>query len=227
MKTRTGMVGLHLARDFWYSINQEVMKMEQKIFDRRSFLKSLIVVALTAIVFLIGASTAQVSYAQEETRLERYWRLLSRTPDRVLHALRFEMEELNANEDSLKEFLELGPREYLEKRDIYLSADSYQIWGIALNEPTDQEKPRWFFRDEPIEGVTANNEGIGMFYDTVGIFIQQVIETPSAILLAPPPVSEANKNYLELTFRIPVEVLNGLGEVVEELSRTEVMDPRP
>lgn len=82
-----------------------------------------------------------------------------------------ELEEMDPEDPSRLEFLE-NPREYLIGHNLTLPASAYRIIAIDLNR---SEAAMSVVADEIRAGLGTVKEGIGVFYNNVGIFLQRAI----------------------------------------------------
>lgn len=184
-------------------------------------------------VALIALGLTTLCSAQEESAVERYYRLLSRISDEALLRIPAAMAELDTlGEDGRKAFQE-NPRAYLETKGVDLPVNYYQVVALRFEDNLDP-KTAWFGVAEQQEELTFVAAGIGLFYDNVGIFIQTAIVPPSSPAGGPVPAFSTTgpepmqgiESYLQLIERIPSEALGRLPTVMEELNAAKEDDPQ-
>jgi len=178
--------------------------MEEKRLNRRRFLRYVSFALLAAFLVATGARMGDVAYTQAEPPIEHYLGLLSNFPD--LDGLRAIMEHLDANKQDRQSFMD-DPRAYLNERGLQLGEEFYQITALDFDVSF---KAGVFGTAEPRGDLEVAPEGIGMFYEHVGLFIQEAMGTIS-------PTEPPSERYLRLLSRIPAETLNKIGPVLEKL----------
>lgn len=92
------------------------------------------------------------------------------TLDLLRDAIR-ELEEMDPEDPRRLEFL-ANPREYLIGQELTLPARSYRITAIDLNRA---EVAGSVISDEIRAGLGTVKEGIGVFYNNIGIFLQRAV----------------------------------------------------
>lgn len=188
---------------------------------------------LVVAVLALGLRTT-VAYAQQESPVERYYRLLMRISDETLLRLPAAMADL-AGEGTEGRGVFFGePRVYLKGKDIDLPVNHYQVVALDFSVRPEDPALAWFGVAEQQEGLTFVASGVGFFYSNVGIFIQAAVK-PESPAAAPTPVMTfapsggtglAIESYLQLIERIPAESLTRLSGVMEELNAAGEEDPR-
>lgn len=180
--------------------------MERKrLIDRRRFLRYVSFALLAAfLVTAAGVRMGDVAYTQEEPPIEHYLGLLSNFPD--LDRLRAIMEHLDEDAQARQSFMD-DPRGYLNEAGLELGEEFYQITALDFDVGFEAGV---FGSAEPRGDLEVAPEGIGMFYEHVGLFIQEAM----GVIPATEPPSE---RYLRLLSRISADTLNRIGPVLEEL----------
>jgi len=201
---------------------------------RKGILKPIGFVLLVTALVALGLASAGVGYAQQESAVERYYRLLSRISDEAFLQLPAAMASLSdEGAAGLTAFLK-NPRDYLEGKGIALPVNYYQVAGLHFDERPDPAKA-WFGVAEQQQDLTFVAAGIGFFYENVGIFIQPAVVPPAGATGAakiPPFIpsgsepTQAIESYLQLIERIPAEALIALPAAMEELNAAPEEDPR-
>jgi len=205
----TADVGLYFGGHICYNVNKEVAKMEEKRIGRRSLLKHVVIVLLVAILLATGVKIGDVAYTQDESPKDHYLELLSDIAEH-LDCLKAVMKELDEDIEARAAFLGM-PREYLSDKGVELSPDFYRV--VALNFEVGFEN-EVFQPVEPRGDLRGAAEGIGMFYDKVGLLIQLAVAQD----VEDPPV----ESLLTLLSVIPDDTLNKLPEVMKSLDEQEV-----
>lgn len=228
---------LHFVVDLAYTRVTEVIHMTQRAFARHTSTRYAALAVLVLVLVALGLGSLGVAYGQQESAVERYYRLLSRISDAALLKLPGAMADL-ANPDgaSLTAFLD-NPRTYLEQRQISLPVNYYQVVALNFDYNLPPEK-KWFGVAAQQDSKTYVAAGIGLFYDNVGIFIQAAADAPAAAAGAPLPVLDflpassgssqaidSVGSYLQLIERIPADALKQLPAVMEELNAAKADDP--
>ncbi len=210
--------------------------MTKQGYARRTNLKRAGVALLVAALVVLGLGSLGLVSAQQESAVERYYRLLSRISDAALLKLPGALADL-ATPDGLNKqaFLE-NPRTYLERKQINLPVNYYQVVALSFDTSLPDDK-KWFGVAAQQDGKTYVAAGIGFFYENVGLFIQTAAD-PSAsgagalpaldFLPATPGSAQAIDSvgsYLQLIERIPADALKQLPTVMEELNAAKADDP--
>jgi hypothetical protein len=134
-----------------------------------------------AVVPPAGASSAVVppflTTGTEATQaIESYLQLIERIPPEALVALPAAMEELSGapEEDPRRaEFLK-NPRDYLLKKDILLPSAYYRVVALDFQRAARLPNPV-VVASKTRGGLAVVPEGIGLFFQNLGIFIQEAI----------------------------------------------------
>ena len=211
--------------------------MTKQGYARRINLKHAGVALLVVVLVALGLGSLGMVSAQQESAVERYYRLLSRISEADLLKLPGALADL-ATPDGLnkKAFLE-NPRTYLEQKQINLPVNYYQVVALSFDASLPDEK-KWFGVAAQQDGKTYVAAGIGFFYENVGLFIQTAADptakgsgTPLPVLDFLPVTSGSSQaidsvgSYLQLIERIPAEALKQLPTVMEELNAAKADDP--
>jgi hypothetical protein len=215
----------HICRALGYSPTKEVMRMTQRWANvglqilRHSWIAALLVtLVITPVLSVAG---------QEEPVVERIYRTLTLLPEADLPALVRLAIALELTPELHALFME-APRDYLANQavtsPIALAADAFQITAVDFSIVPEAAEDAWFGVAEPLEGLVFEPKGIGIFYRSVGIFIQEAHE-PTADEIAGgmgatggSPIEEV-EDMLALVNRLTPEALERLRQAMKELNR--------
>ncbi len=162
--------------------------------------------------------------AQAEDFKQRVFSTLIALPDEYFSQLVDLMAMMDADTDMAAAFTE-APREFLLAEGIELAPDVFQVIGLDFSILPEVEGDPWFGIAEPLEGLVYEPKGIGVFFDSVAVFIQEAFE----------PVDEGAMPEMRdhqtdmLTFvgdRFPGDTLDLVGAAVLELDALDADDPR-
>jgi hypothetical protein len=211
-----GRFGAHRGKS--YSGSMEVMRM-----TLAWRVRSLVVVGL---VIAIAAASSLPTLAQEEPFLQRVLDTLTQLPAGYLNSLD-ELVNLLADNDAAREALMESPRDFLATQElvppIELSRNAFQVTAIDFTvEPTSEEDV-WYGVAEPLDGLTFEPKGIGVFYRNVGILIQEAQE-PLPDGEATPPATNDVEDMLGLLARLSGDTLERLRVAMKDLNRVDPSD---
>ena len=169
------------------------------------------------LLFPVLSATAQPAPFKEEI-----FGTLIELPDEYLALLVNLAGVLNESEDSINLFMET-PREFLLDEGIDLQPDAFQVTGVNFMLPPAVEGEPWFGVAEPLEGLIFEPKGLGVFYDNVAIFIQEVFE-PVEESEAKEATDHQTDMFRFIGDRFPGDTLDRLREVMRELDAMEADD---
>lgn len=191
-------------------------------------------VRVTAVVLLLvlAAGSALGALAQEDPVVERIYRTLNLLPQTDLPSL-VRLAIALQESPELRALLMNAPREYLAKQTvtgpIALAADAFQITAIDFSIKAETDDGAWFGVAEPLEGYVFEPKGLGIFYRSVGIFIQEAHEPAlgEAAGMASRDGSpiEQVEAMLALVDRFTPEALETLRDAMKELNKFGVDSP--
>ncbi|MBU0595914.1 hypothetical protein KJ567_04440 [Candidatus Bipolaricaulota bacterium] len=186
----------------------------------------LVAVLLSLLVALPYVASSQ----QEEPFTQRVLGTLITLPDEHLPALMQLVGILDIDEEARLGLLEL-PREFLANQElvapISLPSDEFQITILDFSVPLDEIEGPWFGVAEPLDELAFDLKGVGVFYGTIGVFIQEAVEMDSPVARgAAEPVFEQQKEDMLrfISERLAGDTLERLREVMKDLERMDPMD---
>ena len=178
MSEKANGLGVYSTDRSDYSSQKEVMRMT---FARGARLRvGLLRQAMVlGIAMLAVVGTAAASFGQEEPFVDRVLGALIRISDEDFTALVELMGILDTDEQARVGFLEM-PREFLALQEfvpaIEIGEDQLQITGLSFSVPSPDEDEPLFGVAEPLDELTYDSKGIGIFYRDIGIIIQEAID---------------------------------------------------
>ena len=203
--------------------------MTKREFGRSKLLPYIAFALVAATVLTLGLRATAV-YAQEQSAVERFYRLLMRISDQALVRLPPAVADLAQGGPEASQAFFDDPRAFLKVKGIDLPVNAYQVVALDFSIRPDDPTKAWFGVAEQQEGLTFVAPGVGLFYENVGIFIQGAIASPDAstspVMISSPMGGQAIESYLQLIERIPAEALVRLPSVIEELNAAPADDPR-
>ncbi|MBE0636321.1 hypothetical protein IH601_10035 [Candidatus Bipolaricaulota bacterium] len=175
---------------------------------------------LAALLLLVPVLAAS---AQAGEFTQRIFETLIELPDEHLALLVDLTSVLNESEDEIGLFME-APRAFLLDEGIDLPPDKFQITGVNFMLPSAVEDEPWFGIAEPLEGFVFEPKGIGVFYRSIAIFIQEAFEAVQE-RIALEPTDHQTDMLRFMSDRFPGDTLDTLREVMRELDAMNVDDP--
>lgn len=131
-----------------------------------------LILGLTALLFLVPLVSVN---AQDTIFKDEVFGTLIELPDIYLAQLVQLAAVLDADEELMVSFME-APREFLTAEGIDLPPDAFQITGVNFMVLSETEEEPWFGIAEPLEEMVFEPKGLGVFYESVAIFIQEAFE---------------------------------------------------
>ncbi len=191
-------------------------------------------VRVVAVVLLLVLATGSGlgALAQEDPVVERIYRTLNLLPQTDLPSL-VRLAIALQQTPELQALLMEAPREYLAKQTIAapiaLAADAFQITAIDFSIKAETDEGAWFGVAEPLEGYVFEPKGLGIFYRSVGIFIQEAHEPAAGeaagMALRDGSPIEQVEAMLALVDRFTPEALETLRDAMKELNKLGVDSP--
>lgn len=188
-----------------------------------------VVVILLALVIAPVFSAA----GQEEPVVQRIYRTLTLLPEADLPALVQLAAALDQAPELHAALLE-APRDYLASQtlapSIVLAPSAFQVTAIDFSVQPTTAEDAWFGVAEPLEGLVFEPKGVGVFYKSVGLFIQEArepvgTETAGGMGMGDGTPIEQVEDMLGLVNRLSPETLDNLRAAMKELNRLPIDSP--
>jgi len=184
----------------------------------------------TAMVLLVAGLVVSAGFpavSQEEPVVQRIFQTLTLLPQPDLSALAQLAIALDLAPD-LHAALLAGPRDYLATQSlvaaIALAPDAFQVTALDFSIHSENPDEDWYGVAEPLEGLVFEPKGVGIFYRSVGIFLQEARnpaagETAGGIAAADGTPGEQVEDMIALVSRLTPQALDNLREAMKELNR--------
>ncbi len=182
---------------------------------------------IAVLLFTLAITAGFPAVGQEEAVVPRIFQTLALLPEADLPALvRLAVALEQAPE--LHALLMEAPRDYLANQavtsPIALAADAFQITAVDFSIVSEVPEDTWFGVAEPLEDLVFEPKGIGIFYRSVGIFIQEAHEPPAEVVGgvmrdSDGSPSEQVQDMFALVNRLTTEALDRLRDAMKELNR--------
>jgi len=189
---------------------------------------------MVALVLALVAVPVLTVVGQEESASYRIQRTLGLIPETDLPALVQLAIALDLAPD-LHAALLAAPRDYLATQaltaPIVLAADAFQITAIDLSigdpNTTDDD---WYGIAEPLEGLVFEPKGIGIFYHSVGVFLQEArdptgSETPGGMRASNGTSDDQVREMFALVDGLSTPTLDILRTAMKELNKLAIDSP--
>jgi hypothetical protein len=127
-----------------------------------------------------------------------------------------------------------GPRDYLASQSlapsIALAPDAFQITAVDFSIVPENPEEAWFGIAEPLEGLVFEPKGVGIFYRSVGMFIQEAREPVAGETAGGMGASDGIsiqqiEDMLALINQLSPETLNNLRTAMKELNKLPIDSP--
>lgn len=127
-----------------------------------------------------------------------------------------------------------APREFLATQTlalpVVLAADEFQITALDFSVRPDDAAENWFGVAAPLEGLVFEPKGVGIFYRSVGIFLQAAHEPglgemPGGASMRSASSEEPVKDLLDLVNGLSPETLDRLRAVMKDLNKLPADSP--
>ncbi len=190
-------------------------------------------VSISVLLLALMVAPGFTAIAQEEPVAQRILRTLTLLPEADLPALVQLAVALDQAPDLHADLL-AAPRGYLASQtlvgSILLGSDAFQITAIDFSIVPEAAEDAWFGIAEPLEGLVFEPKGIGVFYRSVGIFIQEarepaVGETAGGMRASDGTPIQHVEDMLALVNRLSPETLDSLRTAMKELNKLAVDSP--
>jgi hypothetical protein len=182
---------------------------------------------VVALVLVLVIAPGMVANGQEEPVVQRIFRTLPLLPEGTLPALVQLALALDVAPE-LHDALLAGPREYLANQPlapaVVLAPDAFQVTALDFSIVPEAEEERWFGVAEPLEGLVFEPKGVGIFYRSVGIFIQEARDPLPGETAGTAGRSDGGQiahveDMLALVNRLSPETLDNLRAAMKDLNR--------
>ncbi len=190
--------------------------------------------ASVAILLLaLVAAPALTVVGQEEPVIQRIYGTLNLFPQTDLPALVQLAVALDLAPDLHAAFL-AAPRDYLATQTltapIALAADAFQVTALDFSIVPEAAEDAWFGIAAPLEGLVFEPKGIGIFYRSVGIFLQEAHEptgsdVPGGMSASSGDPIEQVGEMLALVSRLSAPTLDTLRAAMKELNKLAIDSP--
>jgi hypothetical protein len=183
-------------------------------------------IGLVVAAIAVGSSVSLL--AQEEPFVERVLRTLTLIPEGYLVGLVELVSLLDVDEVARRALVE-APRDYLASQTlvmpIELSRSAFQVTALDFSIEPASEEDVWFGVAEPLDDLTFEPKGVGVFYRNVGVLIQEATEpTPEGSESAAP--TNGVEDMLALLARLSGDTLERLRIAMKDLNRMDPSDPQ-
>jgi hypothetical protein len=188
---------------------------------------------IAVLLLTLVAAPVLTVVGQEEPVIQRIYGTLNLFPQTDLPALVQLAVALDLAPD-LHAALLAAPRDYLATQTltapIVLAADAFQVTTLDFSIVPEATEDRWFGIAAPLEGLAFEPKGIGIFYRSVGIFLQEAHEPTGSDVPGGMGVNNGNPieqvgEMLALVSRLSATTLDTLRAAMKELNRLAIDSP--
>lgn len=188
---------------------------------------------VVVLLLVLVVAPTMSAFAQEEPVVQRIYRTLTLIPEADLPALVRLAIALELAPELHEAFL-AAPRDYLATQSlapaIALAPDAFQVTAIDFSVPFETADDPWFGVAEPLEGLVFEPKGVGIFYRSVGLFIQEAREpvageTAGGMAQGNGTAIQQVEDMLALVNRLSPETLDNLRAAMKELNKLAADSP--